>query len=294
MKNTPFVSIIIPLYNKEAIVERSIQSVLNQDFLDFELIIIDDGSTDNSVKIVKSIHDNRIILIQQENGGPSSARNTGAKSAKGEWIIFLDADDEMYEGALKIFYDYSKSYPNANMFLGEMLISKGGYVTTAQHYQSGYLKSIYKAQANECIIPGAGSILYKKSLIGNSPYKEHLRRYEDMEFLLRIYKHAVIYLIPHPVNIINTEFATASKGRKDISEDYIGHLAMKGSFWHQICIYKLFFQEHVLYEKQCRQLYPHLYKRYDLYAFCIFLNWINRKKTWRKIWLKFIRLNILK
>lgn len=290
MKNTPFVSVIIPLYNKEAIVNRSIQSVLNQDFQDFELIIVDDGSTDNSVNIIKSIHDNRITLIQQTNGGPSAARNTGSKHAKGEWIIFLDADDEMYEGALKIFYHYSKRYPKVNMFLGEMLIAKKGHITTVQHYKPGYVKSIYKAQANECIVPGPGTILFKKDFVKTNLFNENIRRFEDMECLLRMYKIATLYLVPQPVNIHNSDFAEASKGRKDISEDYIGHLIMKGNFWHRICIYKLFFQEHTLYEEQCKRLYPHFYKRYDLYVFCIFLNWVNRKKILRKIWLKLINI----
>lgn len=294
MKNNPYISVIIPLYNKEAIVKRSIQSVLNQSFQDFELIIVDDGSTDNSVSIVKTIYDDRVTLIQQANGGPSAARNTGAKHAKGKWIIFLDADDEMYENALTIFNDYSRKYRDVNMFLGEMLISKNGKIITAQHYQQGYVKSIYKAHANGGIIPGAGTILYNKSIIGKFPYNEDIRRYEDMEFLLRIYQHAKMYLIPQPVNIINSEYASASKCRNNISEDYIGHLSMSGSFWKRICIYKLFFQEHILYEEQCKKLYPHYYKRYDLYAFCIFLNWINSKKMLRKIWFRLLRLNIIK
>lgn len=294
MKNNPYISVIIPLYNKEAIVKRSIESVLNQSFQDFELIIVDDGSTDNSVSIVKTIYDDRVTLIQQANGGPSAARNTGAKHAKGEWIIFLDADDEMYEEALKIFYHYSKKYPKANMFLGEMLIAKKKHITTAQQYKSGYVKSLYKAQANESIIPGPGTILYKKELVRMTPFNENLRRFEDMECLLRMYKDAIMYLIPQPVNIHNSDFAEASIGRKDISEDYIGHLSMDGSFWKRICIYKLFFHEHILYEEQCKKLYPNYYKRYDLYTFCIFLNWINSKKMLRKIWLKLLGLNIIK
>ena len=70
---TPKISVIIPLYNKEKIVERSVNSVLNQSFKDFELIIIDDGSTDNSFKMVESIKDERIRIIVQSNGGPSKA-----------------------------------------------------------------------------------------------------------------------------------------------------------------------------------------------------------------------------
>ena len=88
------ISVIIPLYNKEQIIEKCIQSVLTQDYNDFEVVVVNDGSTDRSAEIVKRIDDSRVRLIEQENGGPSKARNTGVKNAKGEWIVFLDADDE--------------------------------------------------------------------------------------------------------------------------------------------------------------------------------------------------------
>ena len=97
------ISVIIPLYNKEPIIERSLQSVLSQDYDDFEVVVVNDGSTDRSADIVRSINDPRIRLIEQENGGPSKARNTGTKSARGEWILFLDADDELLPGALNYF-----------------------------------------------------------------------------------------------------------------------------------------------------------------------------------------------
>lgn len=90
----PFFSVVIPVYNKSKYIERTINSVLNQTFKEFELILVDDGSTDNSLDIIKSFNDDRIVLIEQENGGPSKARNTGIKSAKGKFITFLDADDE--------------------------------------------------------------------------------------------------------------------------------------------------------------------------------------------------------
>ena len=106
---TPKISVIIPLYNKEKIVERSVNSVLSQSFKNFELIIVDDGSTDNSFEIVNNIKDDRIRLMRQENGGPSKARNTGAKRACGEWIVFLDADDELLPCALKVFILLIKS-----------------------------------------------------------------------------------------------------------------------------------------------------------------------------------------
>jgi glycosyltransferase involved in cell wall biosynthesis len=86
-------SVIIPLYNKAKYIEKTIFSVLNQTYTDFELIIVDDGSTDNSLEVIKSFVDNRIQIITQRNNGVSSARNTGIINSAYEYIAFLDADD---------------------------------------------------------------------------------------------------------------------------------------------------------------------------------------------------------
>lgn len=87
------ISVVIPLYNKATSITSTIQSVLAQSYPYFEIVIIDDGSTDNSVQIVKLIDDKRIRLISKQNGGVSSARNYGIRMAKYEYLAFLDADD---------------------------------------------------------------------------------------------------------------------------------------------------------------------------------------------------------
>ena len=86
-------SIIIPVYNAEKTIERCINSILNQEFKDFEIILINDGSTDRSGEICSTYvnKDSRIKLYSQSNGGVSSARNVGLREAKGEFIIFIDA-----------------------------------------------------------------------------------------------------------------------------------------------------------------------------------------------------------
>lgn len=94
------ISIIIPLYNKEKFIRSTIQSILQQDFQDFEIVIVDDGSKDNSAKIIKSFTDLRIRLVQQRNQGVSAARNRGINEAQGDYIFFLDADDTLRHDAL--------------------------------------------------------------------------------------------------------------------------------------------------------------------------------------------------
>lgn len=96
------VSVIIPVYNREKTVKKSIMSVLNQTYTDFELIIVDDASTDNSINVIREIQDDRIRIICHENNkGASAARNMGIDAAKGEYIAFNDSDDLWRENKLE-------------------------------------------------------------------------------------------------------------------------------------------------------------------------------------------------
>lgn len=110
-------SVVIPLYNKENLVLRTIYSVLTQTFQKFEVIVVNDGSTDASLNIVeKNITDPRLHIINQINQGVSEARNNGVKAAKYDYIAFLDADDEWLPGYLQKVSEAIKLYPNAGMF----------------------------------------------------------------------------------------------------------------------------------------------------------------------------------
>ena len=93
--NTPFISIIIPVYNSENYLPSCVQSILDQDFEDFEIILVDDDSNDDSLKICRQLaaSDNRIVVIHQDNAGTSAARNTGMKKARGLYTTFMDNDD---------------------------------------------------------------------------------------------------------------------------------------------------------------------------------------------------------
>ncbi|RAV30993.1 glycosyltransferase family 2 protein [Sinomicrobium soli] len=109
-------SVIIPLYNKELSVKNTVQSVLMQALKDFEIIIVNDGSTDNSVEVVKWFSDPRIRLINQDNQGVSAARNKGIEEANYEWIVFLDGDDIWHKNHLTILKDMIEQYPSDKVF----------------------------------------------------------------------------------------------------------------------------------------------------------------------------------
>jgi glycosyltransferase involved in cell wall biosynthesis len=98
-----FISVVVPVFNRELVLRRCVDSVLAQEFGDFELILVDDGSTDTSLQRLREYDEPRVrVLVQGRNMGVGAARNAGAETAAGEWIVFLDSDDELVPGALRL------------------------------------------------------------------------------------------------------------------------------------------------------------------------------------------------
>lgn len=258
------ITVVIPLYNKEASIAQSLKSVLSQEYDDFEVVIVDDGSTDGSVSRVEAMNNPRIRLIKQENGGPSKARNTGVKNAKGEWVLFLDADDELLTGALTYFAKHISRHDDTSFIFAPFYSSRCGSKTLAFKYQEGMVENSYKEHFFGRILPRTGAFVCKRTLCIAEPFDENIRRFEDLEWLYRIYKHTKIYKVPTPVLTTNIDFSAASRARKDIKEDFLGHLDFKGkSFWEKMALYALYLGERNYYPEQCRKLYPGLHRRYD-------------------------------
>lgn len=115
----PFFSVVIPVYNKGPHIQRSISSVLNQTYQNFELILINDASTDNSLEEIHKLTDERIRLFQRTEPGPGgyAARNLGIEKANGEWVAFLDADDEWHPHHLEKMHALAQKYPDV-YFMG--------------------------------------------------------------------------------------------------------------------------------------------------------------------------------
>lgn len=106
------VSVVVPVYNSEKSIERCANSILNQDYQDLELILVNDGSKDNSAAICDrlSAADSRVVVIHKENGGVSSARNVGIKNSNGDYITFVDSDDELVPNAISTVLNYINKY----------------------------------------------------------------------------------------------------------------------------------------------------------------------------------------
>ena len=110
-------SVIIPLYNKAEYIRRTLKSVLAQSFQNFEVIVVDDGSKDDSLKIARQVVSGKIRIIVQENRGTAVARNTGIENAKGEYIAFLDADDVWKPNYLETIDNLTEKYPQSDIFV---------------------------------------------------------------------------------------------------------------------------------------------------------------------------------
>ncbi len=136
-------SVIIPLYNKEKNVKNTIQSVLNQTFKEFEIIVVNDGSTDNSLQIVQQINDSRIKIIDKPNGGVSSARNKGIEEAKYEWIAFLDADDLWEKEYLEEYRKAIVSQPKVQWLISGFYIKSRNKKSIYVYGKNGVLGNVF-------------------------------------------------------------------------------------------------------------------------------------------------------
>lgn len=112
MTDAPLVSVITPTFNRSRILKKAIDSILQQTYKNWELIIVDDGSTDDTKSVVESIKDKRIKYLYKENAGPCAARNYGIAHAKGEWITYLDSDDILFPNCIEVMIERLHENPD--------------------------------------------------------------------------------------------------------------------------------------------------------------------------------------
>lgn len=197
MNTNKLISVIIPLYNKEKYVAETIKSVLNQTYANFELIIVNDGSTDNSLKVVEKFKDKRIRIFSKENGGQSNTRNYGIKKSKGAFFTFIDADDMWYKDHLTNLYNVFLQHNDDNIFCDKYTSDKktnfleNDTITIIE--KNNILNYFYKSQflfsLCNCLIKKKHIEEYSLNL------EEELSIGEDINFILKLNQYSKIYLI---------------------------------------------------------------------------------------------------
>lgn len=182
------ISIIVPVYNTEQYLSRCINSILNQNFTDFELLLIDDGSKDGSGAICDAYaeEDTRVRVFHKENGGVSSARNLGLDNAKGEWVTFVDSDDCIDDGYLYVESDADLVVRNWTLASG--IVKE---FIDAQNVDEFHFKEFFECNCHLGIFRQVCSSFFKASILTNNGirFDQRFRLGEDTLFAMNYYKY---------------------------------------------------------------------------------------------------------
>ena len=217
------ISVIIPVYNSSTYLRKCLDSVVNQTLKDIEIIIINDGSTDDSKNIIEEYTGKykNIIFIDQENKGIGKTRNIGIKMATGEYITFVDSDDYIKENMLEEYYKYAKKH-NFDLVIGSYIkkINNKEIIFENNKFKTGNVKTT--PQILYLIEYGPWAKLYKREMIiNNNIYFDEKRKYEDMPFVSKaLLKSKLIGQITEPYYYYiihnNSETTTMDKRIFDI------------------------------------------------------------------------------
>ena len=276
----PKISIIVPVYNVEKYLEKCIDSILNQTFKDFELILVDDGSTDNSGNICDEYRkkDRRIKVIHKSNGGLSSARNAGLDIALGKFIAFVDSDDYIHHQMYEIMYSFIKN-ENADLCICNYEIVDDYYNIKKNNIeiQSNMdievynsiesLEKIYSSKGLEFVV--AWSKLYDRSLFDDLRFEEG-RIHED-EFIVHkiLYNSIKTIYCPYKFYYYFQRDDSIMKSRTKITKiDYIDALSDRINFFNGKNLINLKNKTEYIYISNFFELYYYSKDNYSKKIYC--------------------------
>lgn len=199
----PLVSIVLPVYNHANYISRAIQSVLEQDVQDIQLIIVDDGSTDDIAAIVSSFEDSRIIFLRHNiNKGAAAARNSGIEKACGKYIAFLDADDYWDKAKLRMQLDVLSS-ASYNVKASTTYFALKGLDGSVEHrsVRTPYLEQSDIVFGCSCS-PGSTLIVERDCFVEIGPFDTELQRFEDWDWLLRYTRQYKLVTIASEMSVV--------------------------------------------------------------------------------------------
>ena len=198
---SPFFSAIIPTFNRRQFIINCLDSILKQSLDDFEIIIVDDGSTDKTMDILPKYLGRCINYLYTEHRGVSHARNVGIRNSTGKYIAFLDSDDQWDERKLELAFKYIGDYPDINIFHTDEIWYRRGKILKQKYKhkrRSGY---VYEFCLPLCCI-GMSTSVVKRTLFDKTGFfDEGLPACEDYDFWLRACLDNEVKLIPEPLTI---------------------------------------------------------------------------------------------
>jgi len=197
---TPLVSVIIPTYNRGWIIQEAIDSVLDQDFSDYELIVVDDGSGDNTLEILGA-YGKAIAVLHQSNKGVSAARNRGIAEASGRFIAFLDSDDLWLPGKLATQVKFFEENADALINQTQEIWIRNGLRVNPKKRHHKFSGMIFERSLALCLV-SPSAVMLKKNLFDTvGVFDEHLPACEDYDLWLRISCRYPVHLIDSPLII---------------------------------------------------------------------------------------------
>lgn len=197
----PLFSVVIPSYNRKNFLKKSIDSVLNQNIGDYELVVVDDGSTDSSILLVADYRGKGLTYIRTSNLGVSHARNTGIQNSRGSYIAFLDSDDCWESSKLEHVLESINKLPDINLFHTEETWVRHGQELKQKDKYRRYCGRIYEQCLPICCI-GMSTLVVKKSLFTKiGMFDETMPVCEDYDFFLRATLENKVKLIPLSLTI---------------------------------------------------------------------------------------------
>lgn len=184
-----FVSVVIPTYNRACVLEQSVRSVLNQTYAHLEVIVVDDGSTDDTKAVIEQIKDTRLRYIYQENRGACAARNNGVKNANGEYIAFHDSDDTWYPDKLKKQMSMMLKKKSDVIVCKLAMHHPDGTVT---HYPKRIREGLVSSR-NDLFGIGTQTIIARAEVLRKEPFSNAMPRYQDLEWIYRVIQSFSVY-----------------------------------------------------------------------------------------------------
>jgi glycosyltransferase involved in cell wall biosynthesis len=216
------ISIIIPTYNRATTIKTTIKSCLDQNIDEYEIIVVDDGSTDNTKEVVYSFDSSKVHYIYKEHSGAPEARNLGVFHAKGNYVLWIDSDDVFVPNVLSVYMKNIVDYPQVDVFYGYLLLMDDDlkYLRAASVYKD-YVGFSKDKLISICLIsnfiPNGGALVKKSLYEEYGGYASFFQRAQDYEFWSRVIETAKLKLIPKFVQCIRTHSNNLSSKKFDIN-----------------------------------------------------------------------------